>query len=781
MVYCINPDCSQRENPDNCAVCQNCATPLILQNRYRLKYPLQVDKYRYAEVFEIEDLLENKPKVLKSLKELTPELLRLFEQEASILTSLQHPGLPVGKILFPLLLNTGRQLRCFVMEKIPGENLQTWLSQNQYVKSYKTAIDWLKQLTQILKFVHDNSFFHRDIKPSNIILRPNGELALIDFGTARQITKTIINNEPVTMIISSGYTAPEQYDGHAVLQSDFYALGRTFIYLLTGINPAIADKNSLENWSKNIQDKATPKTLIDLIQGMTNLEPHRRPPTTQAILEKIANIENNPHVEWPKFLLTGVCGFLLMLGATWLHNTITTPPNTCDHVEGDFLSCGEESLIPASFWRNYQPPANKQFAIDAYRNKDFVKAESLFTSAFNKQPDPETLIYLNNTKIQIKFPANKIYTIAVAVPLERSTTIGLEILMGAAQAQTEALKNGQPLRIVIADDSNRDESKARNNARKVAEKLVKYTDLLAVVGHNTSDATKQALPFYEKAQIVLISATSTATNLNSHFFFRTIPSARISAQKIASYFFSQLQQRRAAIFYSERSEYAESLAQEFREAAKSFQGKVINHQAAFNLATDNFDAKAVLNQAEAQGATAILLIPDAGGGLYNAIPNALQVIQANVNKVQIVAGDSLYTSGFLTSNKIISSPGIEQTAWAIPWHFMNNMNSQFTQQAQKLWQIDRKALPDVTEITWRTANGYDAVMVLSKAITQKSTRLGIQQTLQQPEFSVTGATGTIRFAGSDRQNGTISLIGIRRQCNSQNFVFTTSDRPLKCQ
>ncbi|MEH1925978.1 MAG: ABC transporter substrate-binding protein [Nostoc sp.] len=45
MTYCINPDCSQRENPDNCAVCENCTTPLILQNRYRIKHPLQINKY----------------------------------------------------------------------------------------------------------------------------------------------------------------------------------------------------------------------------------------------------------------------------------------------------------------------------------------------------------------------------------------------------------------------------------------------------------------------------------------------------------------------------------------------------------------------------------------------------------------------------------------------------------------------------------------------------------------------------------------------------------------
>jgi eukaryotic-like serine/threonine-protein kinase len=780
MAYCINPDCSKRENPDNCAVCQTCKTPLIFQNRYKIKHPLQVDKSFHTEIFEIEDLAhQNQIKVLKSLKDVTPHLLQLFEQEVSILTSLQHPGLPVGETLFPLVLNTGRQLRCLVMEKIPGENLQTWLSNHQYVKSSKIALSWLKQLTQILQFVHENNFFHRDIKPANIMLSPDGNLTLIDFGTARKVTQTVINNQSVTVIISQGYTAPEQHDGHAVIQSDFYALGQTFIYLLTGLNPA---NQSLKNWSQSVKDKRTPKRLIELIEAMTNSHPHHRPQTDQEILEKIVNIEKYPWGEWQKLLPSLACGVVIMLGTKLLYDIVTVP-GTCDYIGDNHLSCGEESLIPVGFGKD-QPPISKAAAIDEYRNKKFASAVRLFEIAFQQEADPETLIYLNNAKINIKYPADKIHTIAVAVPLERRTDIGLEILKGAAQAQSEVLKNGQPLRIVIADDSNLDDIKHGNgnNAREVAQKLVKYGDLLAVLGHYSSEATKKALPIYSKAGVVSISATSTSNNLKNPFFFRTVPSDRINAQSIAKYIFSQLKQRQAAIFYSQGSEYAESLSKEFREAAKSFQGGVINHQPAFNLSADNsFNPQAALNLAQTQGASAIVLIPDGGVGLHNAISNAKKVIQADVNQMQIVAGDSLYSSDLLTSNTIISSPGIEQTAWAVAWHPINGINSQFVQQAQILWRIDSKAFLQNTEITWRTATSYDAVMALSKAISQKPTRKGIQQIFNQTDFSFTGATGTVKFAGGDRLNGTTTIIGIRRSCNSQNFGFVAVDKVAKCR
>ena len=72
------------------------------------------------------------------------------------------------------------------------------------------------------------------------MLRPNGQLVLIDFGTAREATITYLAKVgagyQITGIVSAGYTPPEQQNFQAVPQSDFFALGRTFVYLLTGQN-----------------------------------------------------------------------------------------------------------------------------------------------------------------------------------------------------------------------------------------------------------------------------------------------------------------------------------------------------------------------------------------------------------------------------------------------------------------------------------------------------------------------------------------------------------------
>ena len=72
------------------------------------------------------------------------------------------------------------------------------------------------------------------------MVSPDGGISLIDFGAARKVTTTYLKkleDEDITRIYTPGYTAPEQIEGQANYSSDFFALGRTFVHLLTGIGP----------------------------------------------------------------------------------------------------------------------------------------------------------------------------------------------------------------------------------------------------------------------------------------------------------------------------------------------------------------------------------------------------------------------------------------------------------------------------------------------------------------------------------------------------------------
>ncbi|MFM6023963.1 MAG: protein kinase domain-containing protein [Dolichospermum sp.] len=296
MSLCINPVCSQPNHPDNDEnrFCQSCGSQLELLGRYRVLRLLS-DKTGFSKVYEAYQ--QDTPKILKILKEELAndsKAVSLFQQEVEVLGQLKHPGIPQAEEYFTYQTRAGLTLHCMVMEKIEGPNLEQWLKQQQNRPiSESQAIAWLKQLAEILLLVHNQQYLHRDIKPSNIMIRPDGQLVLIDFGTAREITKTYIaNNGSMTSISSSGYSPREQMNGQALPQSDFFALGRTFVFLLTGCQPAQLYDAHLDilNW-RHLANHVSPY-LLNFIDWLMANELNKRPENARKILDKLTELEN---------------------------------------------------------------------------------------------------------------------------------------------------------------------------------------------------------------------------------------------------------------------------------------------------------------------------------------------------------------------------------------------------------------------------------------------------------------------------------------------------------
>jgi WD40 repeat protein len=301
MSYCINPSCPQPNDPANVnhQICRNCGSDLLLQGRYQVMRLLS-DSSGFGKVYEAYQGAT--PKILKVLKtkhNSNAKVIELFQQEAAVLSQLNHPGIPKvttdGYFQFTGK-NCTEPLHCLIMEKIDGLDLKQWMKQqNNQPISEKQALNWLKQLAEILHLVHQQNYFHRDIKPANIMIRSTGQLVLIDFGTARELTYTYLaevggGGGNVTKISSAGYTPPEQEKGHAVPQSDFYALGRTFVYLLTGkqatdrrIYEPLTDSCNWQEYAPHISP-----ALADFIDKLMAPTASKRHKNTQEILDEIA-------------------------------------------------------------------------------------------------------------------------------------------------------------------------------------------------------------------------------------------------------------------------------------------------------------------------------------------------------------------------------------------------------------------------------------------------------------------------------------------------------------
>ena len=298
MSLCINPHCSKPDNSNNVLFCQACGSELLLEGCYRTIKLL--GQGGFGRTYEVIDVHSNSQRVLKVLIRNEPKAVELFQREAEVLKVLNHPGIPKVEegdyfIYFPRA--SQEPLHCLVMEKIEGMDLYEYMKQREYrpIKE-KLAVQWLKKIVEILQLVHDKNFFHRDIKPPNIMLRANGQLVLIDFGAVREATKTYYfaqQQGQVTGVISVGYTPNEQMNGQAIPQSDFFALGRTFVFLLTGkepTDPAIFDSYNDELHWKTIALDISPK-FGDLIDRMMARLPSQRPADTREILQSFAQIE----------------------------------------------------------------------------------------------------------------------------------------------------------------------------------------------------------------------------------------------------------------------------------------------------------------------------------------------------------------------------------------------------------------------------------------------------------------------------------------------------------
>jgi serine/threonine protein kinase len=225
--------------------------------------------------------------------------VELFKQEYDVLLELSRQnvtGVPRADAYFQYSTREGKILHCLVMEKVEGIDLEQWL--NQYdILSQKRALKWLREITLILDKIHQQNWLHQDIKPPNIMLRNSGELVLIDFGTAgtaREETQTYHQKgkgQQVTGITSVGYTPNEQQHSQAVIQSDFYALGRTFVHLLTGKHPleiydAVNDVLAWREETENIHP-----LLLDFIDELMGKLPENRPANTRVILQRLDEIE----------------------------------------------------------------------------------------------------------------------------------------------------------------------------------------------------------------------------------------------------------------------------------------------------------------------------------------------------------------------------------------------------------------------------------------------------------------------------------------------------------
>lgn len=126
-----------------------------------------------------------------------------------------------------------------IMDYVQGNSLDKALKEFG-AQPQEDVIEWAKQLCDVLGYLHTRqpAIIYRDMKPANVMLKPDGSISLIDFGTAREHKASKV--EDTTCLGTRGYAAPEQYGGmgQTDARTDIYCLGATIYHLVTGMNPS---------------------------------------------------------------------------------------------------------------------------------------------------------------------------------------------------------------------------------------------------------------------------------------------------------------------------------------------------------------------------------------------------------------------------------------------------------------------------------------------------------------------------------------------------------------
>ncbi len=252
----------------------------------------------------------NKPWAIKEVRKDGVSNYEVVKQnliaETDILKRLNHPNLPSIIDVIDC-----EDTFLIVMDYIEGKPLSEALKR-EGAQPQENVIEWAKQICDVLGYLHSRKppIIYRDMKPSNVMLRPDGNIMIIDFGTAREYKSASLAD--TTCLGTQGYAAPEQFGGHGQTdaRTDIYCLGATLYHLLTGHNPCMPpyEMYPIRQWNPNLSSG-----LEEIILKCTQKNPADRYQSCAELMYALEHYDELDHEykkvqnrKWKTFLATSI-------------------------------------------------------------------------------------------------------------------------------------------------------------------------------------------------------------------------------------------------------------------------------------------------------------------------------------------------------------------------------------------------------------------------------------------------------------------------------------------
>lgn len=596
-------------------------------------------------------------------------------------------------------------------------------------------------------------------------------------------------------------------------------LGLNIELLLQNLDP-LANIRNLDNLERQIICYALLAYSRPQIAQQLNLtEQQIKDKLTHYIYPKLAELMGVEQTEiagnWVKII-----NFLLDP-----HQVYKLHPNLQLNSDNFQASFGRQSFLypPNQEIVKLQTEATKFYQIGLY-----YQALQYFLMAWRKEIElygsgnPELLIYINNSLIEdkkniLENKNIKIYTVAVVCPFYHNQgNVAAEILRGVAQIQLQVnwgsfkslglgkeidLSSIQPhivstlissqilLQVLIVNDPNNLYTPYNQTAEKLAE-LAPKLNLMAIIGHYSSEMTKNAFQFYAQRGLVLVNASSTSNelaDLSVVSFFRLTTPDESSAKSLVDYLGSKIADReksKLAIIYNQNSLYCQSYKHSVQKSLEAYQDKLVFLEECGYISESYYKFQKYIEKIQAAGVDIIIIIPD-GGLEPNSLNNAGLISRLNLNKCLIAGTATFYQETVLhwiheQSQYQNINQDHPQIVACIPWHWdsqengcdSNNMIAQsFCKLGTQLWGEGN--------LNWRGATAFDAVLIILKVIEQcksensQALLKDMDKYFKQQKRGVRGVTGNIQFEKTgDRLHPPTEIVAVKWSLAQQKWQWT---------
>jgi branched-chain amino acid transport system substrate-binding protein len=385
-----------------------------------------------------------------------------------------------------------------------------------------------------------------------------------------------------------------------------------------------------------------------------------------------------------------------------------------------WISAGERTLI-GSHEDSYSESGHNFFGTNQYA-KSAAKFDRYLADR-GRADNPQFVIFSSNAKAyqQVIKSGGKILKIATSVPLGNNQEIAKEILRGIAQKQLEFNRINPALQLVIIignDDNSSDKS------QKIAQKFVEDPDILAVIGHNASNASEEAAKVYNR-QLVMLSPTSFSTKLKKEdrqeSIYRMVPQMTSFASQLATYIRDDAKQQnkldrlRVGICFDPDSPDNNSFQIQFDSILSGIVSKPENlNCGSFSQINLPQHQQKILKKMRDLKINTLLVAPHVDKLKETVI--FMQAVKRELSTVKLIGSPSLYTKYVATFNR---DKLLDNLVLTVP--YFPAKDNQFATTFAREWQIPLQ--------NWRSTMAYAATAVIAQHLSPTVTRQSIKTDL----------------------------------------------------